>query len=638
MKKIFYTVFALLFISSSLIQAQKRLPREVRKNYEQLSYVKATEQMLGLVSKGIKTKEICEHLGDAYYFNNQMEEASQWYEELTSNYTVSDAEYYFRYAMSLKSIKQYEKATIWMDKFSESNPTDKRAIFYKANPDYLQTIKKESRKFHYVLDNLALNSAYSDFGASIYKGGIVFASSKTQSKELYNWNNQPFLDLFYSENYKTSTPLSGAINTKYHESSTAFTKDGKTMYFTRNNYYKGIRRNSKKNINGLKIFKATLEDGLWTNIVSLPINSDEYSVAHPALSVDEKYLYFSSDMPGTKGLSDIFRVTIGEDGTYGDPENLGDTVNTEGRENFPFISNQNILYFSSDGHIGLGGLDVFQIDLQSANSVVKNVGSPINSSKDDFRYVVDAQDQTGFITSNREGGKGDDDIYKFKKEYRGCKYLVEGVVLNKNTQTPISKVSIKFYDQNNVEQQDLVADQEGKFRLQLDNCDKISYRIESFKGGYNQSTMQVTFEGEKEKEQVTIYLSPHATAYQEGTDIAKELKLQPIYFDFDKSYIRADAAIELDKVVDYLKQFPSVHIDVRSHTDSRGTIEYNKDLSERRNQSTIAYLIAQGISKNRLTGKGYGESQLVNRCADGISCTDEEHQLNRRSEFIIIKK
>ena len=632
-KIIILTIFSLL--SFSTFKAQDNgISAKVEKKYDKLSYIETTKALLKLVEDGNRTPEVLKKLANAYYFNVKMEDASKWYGELFAiKDIVVEYEYYYRYAMALKAIGDYDKANEYMQKFAVLKPNDSRAILFKKSPNYLETIEELSGDFE--LENLDFNSRFSDFGTSFYKEGIVFASSRGDGK-LYKWNEQPFLDLYYiNESEGKPEKLSENINTKYHESSTSFTKDGNTMYFTRNNYFRGKARKSNEKVNGLKIYKAQLVDGNWTNIESMPFNNDDYNVAHPALSMDEKRLYFASDMPGTYGKSDLFYVDINEDGTYGDPVNLGETINTEGRENFPFISNNGTFYFSSDGHQGLGGLDVFMSNLEATKVAVTNLGKPINSSRDDFEFIIDENTNEGYLTSNRYNGKGDDDIYKFTREY--CTRFISGTTVDKRTNAIIPYASVVVLNEKGVEVQNLTSDQNGAFSYE-GSCKKQTYKVIASKDEFIQSEETFKINPSKE-EDVVLKLNLKQTENEPlpvGKDLFTELDLNPIYFDFDKSNIRPDAQVELQKVIDYLKKYPTVNIDVQSHTDSRATDQYNIALSQRRNESTKKWIIQKGnIDPSRISGRGYGETQLVNRCSNGVKCSEEEHQQNRRSMFII---
>jgi outer membrane protein OmpA-like peptidoglycan-associated protein len=633
MKRTIYIITLVTIFTSGISFAQKGKVASAIKKYDKLSYVDSRSALLKLANKENPSPEVIEKLANAFYFNSEMEEASKWYEKLTSLSDQSNPENYFRYAQALKAIGNYKKADEAFRTFATLNPDDSRGTKFLNTTDYLETIATMSQDFE--LQNLDINTKFSDFGASLHNDKLVFASSRDQNGKIYSWNAQPFLDLFELDAEGNTQEVAGDINTKYHESSTSYTKDGTTVYFTRNNYYNGKFKKNSEDTHALKIYKATLVDGKWTDIVPMPFNNDEYSVAHPALSLDEKQLYFASDMPGTKGMSDIFVVDINEDGTYGAPLNLGPNVNTEGRENFPFVSDKGILYFSSDGHLGLGGLDVFMIETQNIKSgIIKNIGKPINSPKDDFAYIIDESAKKGYISSNRAGGKGDDDIYSFK--IPDCEFDVTGTVVNKRTNEILANAKVTIKDANNNVLKTVTSDAEGKFQSTL-SCKEQTYIVEAQKEKFKDDFTDFTVTADSEnKLKLALALEPNAAKI--GTDLALLLNLNPIYFDYDKSFIRPDAELELAKVIKYMQEYPSVKIDVRSHTDSRGRDAYNLSLSQRRNASTKAYIINKGgISSDRISGKGYGETRLTNRCSNGVKCSKAEHQDNRRSEFIVVE-
>lgn len=633
MKRTIYIITLVTIFTSGISFAQKGKVASAIKKYDKLSYVDSRSALLKLANKENPSPEVIEKLANAFYFNSEMEEASKWYEKLTSLSDQSNPENYFRYAQALKAIGNYKKADEAFRTFATLNPDDSRGTKFLNTTDYLETIAAMSQDFE--LQNLDINTKFSDFGASLHNDKLVFASSRDQNGKIYSWNAQPFLDLFELDAEGNTQEVAGDINTKYHESSTSYTKDGTTVYFTRNNYYNGKFKKNSEDTHALKIYKATLVDGKWTDIVPMPFNNDEYSVAHPALSLDEKQLYFASDMPGTKGMSDIFVVDINEDGTYGAPLNLGPNVNTEGRENFPFVSDKGILYFSSDGHLGLGGLDVFMIETQNIKSgIIKNIGKPINSPKDDFAYIIDESAKKGYISSNRAGGKGDDDIYSFK--IPDCEFDVTGTVVNKRTNEILANAKVTIKDANNNVLKTVTSDAEGKFQSTL-SCREQTYIVEAQKEKFKDDFTDFTVTADSEnKLKLALALEPNAAKI--GTDLALLLNLNPIYFDYDKSFIRPDAELELAKVIKYMQEYPSVKIDVRSHTDSRGRDAYNLSLSQRRNASTKAYIINKGgISSDRISGKGYGETRLTNRCSNGVKCSKAEHQDNRRSEFIVVE-
>ncbi len=669
----------------------------IQKDYDNLSYYKLIQELLPEVEKSNEPSKIL-LLADSYFFNGQMEEASNWYKELASE--SFDKETLFRYVQSLKAVKNYSLADKIMITFINLNPNDSRSKLFKNN--YLDIIEETSDNFE--LNNLEINTPFSDFGVSNYDESLIFASSRNQNNKKYNWNDQPFLDIYIYDSQGNIKEISGKVNTRYHESSTAFTKDGQTIYFTRNNSKK-----NNENIIGLKIFRAKLNRGKWVNIEPLPFNSDDYNVAHPALNVDETKLYFTSDMPGSIGGSDIFYVDINNDGSFGSPKNLGSKFNTEGRENFPFISDDGTLYFSSDSHIGLGGLDVFMIK----DDKVVNVGKPINSPRDDFGYIIDEKTLEGYVTSNRVGGVGDDDIYSFKRN--PCKKEFFGSVLDENTLATISAADITVYNENNNAVDRFKSNIDGEFIYELpcddqtlkivvnkDNYenDTLSFRvlsgienlelklkpipktlfdkndknelkcahysiiagsfskkvnaerkIESLKKeGYNASLTQVNPEGfyrvayerfkSKSKAIKFFYYLKHTQnkdvwfLVEQNTALCKS-----ILYDFNSSKIRSDAEETLLKIIDYMNYYPEVNIILSSHTDSRGDDEYNKSLSIKRNNSATKFLVEKGgIARDRISVESFGETTLTNDCPSGVDCEEDLHQDNRRTEFIFIEQ
>ncbi|WP_026716431.1 OmpA family protein, partial [Flavobacterium gelidilacus] len=496
---------------------------------------------------------------------------------------------------------------------------------------------------------------YSDYGSAFYGEELVFASARDTGgvfSRKHKWTNQSFTNLYQSKvggdgNLQEADKFSKSTNSKFHESTPVFTKDGKTMYFTRNNYVDGKKGRSGEKVMLLKILKATLVDDKWGNVVELPFNSNEYSVAHPALSPDDKTLYFASDMPGTLGASDLYKVSIDGD-SYGEPENLGAVFNTEARETFPFISDENELYFASDGQLGLGGLDIFVSKMEEDGTFkeVHNVGAPVNGKDDDFAFLIDTQTKFGFFTSNREGGQGYDDIYKFKENiplpYK-CEQTLAIAVVDQETGAVIPNAQITLMDENMQTIEQVFADENGKYTFEKDKieCDKdYTVRVTGI-NGYSSNEKPVHTAEKTGETFVEIPLEKNRKQITTGTDLAKTFGIEMIYFDLDKSNIRKDAAAKLAIIVEVMIDHPTMKIDVRSHTDCRQTYEYNMALSDRRAKSTINWLVKQGIAKDRLTGRGYGESKLVNDCGceptNDSTCTEEEHQKNRRSEFIILE-
>lgn len=643
-------ISVLLVLSIISIQMYSQgLISKADKEYDGYAYIDAIKTYERILEKGYKSDALLQKLANSYYFNGDLEKSAKWYGELFVLNNEIAPEYYYRYAQSLKAIKEYDKADVMIVKFNQKNGNDLRAKLAAEQKDYLAVINRNSGR--YTVENAGINSKYSDYGTSFYGNKIVFTSARDTvgfGTKIDSWTGEGFTNL-YEANKESNGALSSVehlskkLNSKFHEATPVFTKDGKTVYFTRNNFLNGKKIKDKNKTILLKIYKATLDGNQWTNITELPFNSDNFSVAHPALSPDEKLLYFATDMPGTYGQSDIYKVTINDDGSFGIPKNLGNKINTEGRETFPFITSENELYFASDGHPGLGGLDVFvSKPKQNGNyEEVLNVGEPLNSSKDDLALLIDTKTQRGYVTSNREGGQGDDDIYTFKEinkiEY-ACEQFLTGIVTDTDIDTAISLIGAKvsLSDSNYKLLKVILTDNEGKFDFDQVECNS-KYYIKVEKSEYNTTEFPVIISKKSGITFVPLMLEKTIKKVTIGDDLAKVFDINVIYFDLNKSNIRPDAIIDLSKILDVMEQNPKIKIDIRSHTDSRQSQAYNEELSNNRAKATLEWLVEKGIDRSRLTAKGYGETQLKNRCADGVECNEEDHQANRRSEFIIAK-
>ncbi len=652
-KKIILLVSLVAFTTTGF--SQKGKIRKALREYKDFAYAKTADMLLHVAEDGYESEELFQKLANSYYFNNKMEDAAKWYERLLELNESQEAEYYFRYAQALKTTGNYEESDRWMERFSELNTYDKRARYFTATKDYLEKIEESSREFD--IYNLNINTERSDFGAMQYQDKFIYASALGDG-EIYEWNEQPYLNLYQAQrqmdsisgrsSYVGAKTFNKQVSTNLHESSAAFTPDGRFMFFTRNNIYKKRERADKEGINRLKLFRAEKGDeGDWSVVTPIHFNSDNYSVAHPTINASGTKMYFASDMPGTTGLSDLYVTTINHDGTLGEPQNLVG-INTEGQETFPFINSEGDLFFASNGYPGLGGLDIFVIrnfEAKSGNPgsyVVESVGKPINSAYDDFAYYENVETDEGFFTSNRPGGKGDDDIYSFKIP-GPCSQEVAGVVRNKRTKELIPNATVTLFDATGKELARTLSDENAAFSFTPIDCDteylvrgeKITYSPDEKRFNTPKTDVALNLELGLDLG-LELFLDP---PYEEGDDIAHIMNIDIIYFDFDKDYIRSpDATAQLQKVILFMKTYPTVHVDVRSHTDSRAPDDYNMDLSQRRNKNTIDYIVRGGISRSRLTGRGYGESQLVNECSNGVKCSEDEHQLNRRSEFIITQK
>ena len=636
MKKYFTLYIALLNLFTFNSYSQQSQLKSANRKYTNLAYIDAIKTYERVAQKGYQSADMYKKIGNSYYFNGELESAAKWYTELFAMNTDVEPEYYFRYSQSLQSIGENQKANEMQQLFRQ-----KIGITYKSM-NYLDQIKANSGR--YQIENAGINSQYSDYGTAKYGKKIVFATARdtgSLSHRIHSWNNQYFTNLYTSELSEEATlskpaPFDDAVKSRFHEATPVFTKDGKTMYFTRNNYLDGKKGKSQDKTTLLKIYRAYAVDGLWTNISELPFNSDQFSTAHPALSPDEKTLYFASNRPDSFGESDIYKVQINEDGSFGTPINLGNRINTIGRESFPSITEENELYFASDGQPGLGGFDVFvtKINPEGTFTDVQNVGESVNSAKDDFAYFIDTKTRRGFFSSNRSDGQGSDDIYQFLETKRlRCEQELYGVVTDESTKELLPNTTISLYNKQFNLLNTTISDSIGNYSLQVD-CGQ-DYYVRAEKPEYNTKEQKISISKLDGRTYLPIALEKTKCKVTIGDDLGKCFGIKNIYFDFDKYTIRMEAAIDLEKILIVLTDNPGMKLDIRSHTDSRGTFKYNEVLSNNRAKATIQWLIKNGVNPNRLTAKGYGENQLVNHCSDGVSCTEEEHQLNRRSEFII---
>lgn len=605
--------------------------------FNKFSFVKAAKVYRELIQNNYNKDYATRQLADCYAFLRDPKNASRYYKSVVKQDNVP-VEYYYKYAQSLRGIKKYDDSQIWLKRYKDSGGVVNADDFSK-DINFITSVF--GAKQQYFLDKVRFNSKYSDFGAYEHDGKVYFTSSRDEGvtiKRLYGWNEQPFLDIYVTDvgskrNVDHTAKLKGDVNSIYHDGPVAITKDGKTMYFSRNNFNKDTEIKDKKGLTNMKIYRATLVDGEWTNIEDLPINSDDFSTQHAALNNDDTKLYFASDRPGSKGGSDIWVINIFPDGTLMELENLGDIVNTEKSEGFPFINNEGVLFFSSDGHTGLGLLDIYgTIKGEEEGEIVDiiNLGVPVNSNKDDFSFTMNPNGITGYFASNRTGGRGSDDIYAY---HRKPELHVEGVISDAINTKPIANSIITLFDENDKQIAYMETDENGYYQINIDrNKDyKIVGSQKKYIDDYRTFTSK-NIQTELTKITANLLLNPLP-------DVVKLAELNTIYFDFNKHNIREDAAQELDKIVGLMQNdYPEMIIRIESHTDSRGKLSYNDKLSIDRANSTYEYLISKGIKPERITEhQGFGERRLTNGCEDGENCEEEDHQLNRRTQFIVVK-
>ena len=655
MKKILILLIIALFSFSPII-GQNNSTKKADKLFDRLEFVKAADEYLRL-TKDSDDYYIISRLADSYYNIFNTREAEKWYSKIVNK--NPDAEVVFRYSQMLKANGKYKESNVWMTKFSEMKPYDTRAIAFRNTPNYIDKIIKKGKRFN--VQNLKdINTVSSDFGAFKFDNSLYLTSGRkqkgSQNKKYNNYTSDEeyVLDVYkydiINDVYINETPVD-AINTKYHEGVIAFSPSGDTMYFARETYYSksyykdSIVKNgsTKEQVSVINLYRATRctkKEITWKNngdcnfnkgwnVTELEINSAYYSMKNPAISCDGKTLYFSSDMPGGFGNYDIYKSEINEDGSLGEAVNLGQKINTEEQEVFPYMCCDDNLYFSSNGHLGLGGLDVFYskyIDNKWSN--VRNVGIPVNSNSDDFAFKMGEDCTNGFVSSNRSGGVGSDDIYAVKKIKPLCDILLESVIVDAKTDNPINQAITSATDNTGIINNTKETNNEGLVEFMFECEDEIKLMVS--KDGYESKMIDIKLL-DIDPPLLTIKLDPI-----EELIVEEKIILNPIYFEFDKFNITNQAAFELDKLVAIMEKYPEMIIRAESHTDSRGPAAYNKLLSDRRAKATAQYVISKGINENRISGVGKGEEDPEIDCSSG--CSKDKHAKNRRSEFIIVTK
>ena len=621
MKKLYIT-FSFVIVST-LISAQNKQTKIADKLFNQYEYLDATTEYLKLVNKGKGDNYVYKQLAESYYNVFNTKEAVKWYAKVVQE--KQNAEIYYKYAQMLKAEGNYTEADKQMVMFSSLAPNDQRAKAFKSNPEYLPVLQSQPKLYDVLKSDIS--SENTEFGAILTEDkSLYFTSARNQSKRKSNFNDEPYLDL-YKAVYNANGTISDAVavdnlNTRWHDGPAAVSFDGNTIFYASESFNeKEFTKDKAKNakFGKMYLYKASKVDGAWVNSKPLPFNNPAYDVRNPSLSKDGKTLYFSSNMPGGQGAEDIWKVVINGD-EYSAPENLGPAINTEANESFPFISDDNVLFFSSNGKEGFGGLDVFKVNLSETSDVV-NVGAPVNSEKDDFAFSYNTTNKVGFFSSNRAGN---DDIY-IANPVCGVKGIL--VVKDALTNAFVEFAKITLKDETAVSAGTLLSQSNGEASFPL-NCE-IGYTGIVSKNGYENGTFIINKTSENEVK-VEVLLTPITPIVTE-----KEVILQPIFFEFNKSNITQEGATELNKLIQVMNEYPNMVIFAKSHTDSRGSDKYNLNLSERRAKSTVQYLLSKGITKDRISGQGFGESELKVVCDN---CTEQEHAQNRRSEFLIVKK
>lgn len=622
--------------------------KKAERHFKFYDYAKAIPHLLEAAKSDnpqIREKAI-PMLADCYRLTNNTGKAREWYEKAIEIEGADPIDYFYL-GQSYRGLGLYEKAARAFKSFETVYPDSLDAgKFY----DYSIKIQEwlDLPTSGDIKNVQTINSRYSDFSPAIYKSGVVFTSDRRndQLDGNYGWTNFNYLNLHYTEPeyynnlWSPMQPAEGMgqnFNQQYHDGPATFTSDFKRVYMTKT--VEKDRRKDKDNIRTalLKIFYADIEDGEKLRFVEFPFNSKNYSVGHPALSPNNKSLIFSSDMPGGFGGSDLYVSTL-EDGQWSEPRNLGENINTVGNEVFPQWAADSVLFFASDDRMGYGGLDIFRSLLLDDASWggPENLKAPINSSYDDFGIVFSDKLSAGLFSSNRPEGMGADDIYAFKNLQFGTTprlqeppLMVSGYVRNSKTLAPIAQSTVFFFDPKTNNVHIAKTDDTGNFKVPAE-LGRL-YVAKAMKDSFRYDCLSFRTPGETTGN--TIDLPRDLMLDQLMVNQITQVK---IYYDLDKWAIREDARPVLDSLVQFMQMYP-IRAELSSHTDSRATTEYNYTLSQKRADAAVQYMVARGIDPFRIVARGYGESRLVNRCADGVACTEEEHQANRRTEFKITR-
>ncbi len=630
MKK-FYLYVLLFALLTTIASAQNKDTKKADQLFENLAYTEAIEAYSKLIEKGKADQYVYSQLAKGYAFLNDTKQAESFYKRAAKGKKV-DPEVLYGYAEVLKSNGKAGEYVSWMKKFAQAKPDDARTKSFKSSPNYLEELLAMEPAFT-VENAKALNSKYADFGAFVKDNKLYFASARNTDGKNHNINGEPFLDLYSAtidgSSMGSATSITGDVNTKYHESSIAISPDGKRMYFDRNDYFEGDLDKSSAGVNQINMYTAEKVGANWENIQSVSFNDDNYSTGHPALSPDGKTLYFSSDKPGGKGGSDLYMVSVNNDGTFGKPQALSGAINTSGTEAFPFVDSKGTLYFSSNGHLGMGGLDVFSAFAKGGTfSTPENLGPRVNSGSDDFAIYVNPDKMTGYISSNRPGGQGSDDIY-ILGQVPPCDVDV-ALTVEDESGAGIGNALVELVNTTENTTDSDTATTTGKY-LFSSKCNR-SYTITASADGYKSKTRTLTVGKQGSNNTITL----EAIVIEPPVITETEVVLNPIYFDFDKANIRPDASVELDRLVDVMNKYPTMVISAESYTDVRGPESYNVLLSQRRANSMRDYILSKGIDPSRISGVGKGESNPAVACVS--NCTEDEHQLNRRCVFKIVSR
>lgn len=728
--RVVIVVLGLFSMGSSVAQTKADYHvNEGDKFFEQMAYSRAIPEYTIAAELGAVSEHVTRRLGMSYMNIGKTLEAEQWFASVVKFMSREPLDMY-NYAEALKSNGRYEEAEEWMDRYLLVSSNDANVRRSNIN-GFAKKLTQDTDRF--TVRSVGINTPYSDFGTCwLGTDKVLFSSSRnltTIVERRAAWNDQPFLDLFTADrgsdmDLTNANTVEGDVNTKLHEGPATASKSGDVIWFTRNSFFKGRKQKSQNGISRLGIYKAYPKNNGWGNVEQFLFNNPEISVGHPALSTDGRTLYFVSDMPGGYGGSDIY-VCRDQGGQWGEPENLGNAINTAQDEVFPYVSAKGTLYFASNGHPGLGGLDIYAAQ-RMENGMYKsavNVGAPINGPKDDFAFIIDADDEHGYFSSNRSGGMGDDDIYRFDMlAPLDERYLCTGHVIDDEFETPVIAAEVQLYDMNkkligtaftdangeytfpveknkayrvvakmagrydgqghfsteNIEQEQittrdvhLVADAGVWMRGAVSYKDRLGFiegmnisvvntssfsseTTRSGSGGDFSMRLQTNEEFEVLFEKAGFFgqsVPVSTVGMKQGVidlNQARDLRFEPIVLDsaialkfvrWNSSSATLDplAKTELDALAERMLVNPQLVIEICVYTDARGDVTKHQPMTQKQAEAATAYLVSKAVPKDRLVARGFGSSRILNRCVAGTECSDEEHAVNRRTEYKVVK-
>ena len=623
-------LYIILTLLSSCVTTKTAL-----KNFNNAEYYDAATKFEKIIKEGDSQNSFL--LGEALRKSNRLWQAQKYYTDAI-NYGYKEEIAYYYLALSLKSNNDYDKADSLISNYLGKGKDQNVISLMRRELQYINNLKNYPDTSYYRVKNLnAINTEFAEYSPSFSNDKLYFVSNRV-SEKIYSGTGTPFTDLFEVKTRGANVDLNSLKklddninNEKVNEGSITFSEDGMYMIFAKGNDGKSSGRNN------VDLYWSRFRRGGWTNPRLLNVNTSRSWDSTPYLSKDGKTLYFASNRSKGYGGTDIYKANVNRRGRWINIQNLGPEINTPGNELFPSVTEDGRLYFSSDNHEGFGGLDIFVATRRGGKITISNPGKPLNSRGDDFG-VNPYNPTRGFFTSNRDGGKGDDDIYTFVNNDPNLKivnYVLKGTTLTQKNDDKeliiLGNSSVKLLDKEGAVIDETFTDDNGEFEFIVYTDEEyllIGEKENYFSTRGDFSTIGKELDKTKLKEFITN-VEFEKNLILDRIIVNKSIVLDNIYYDLDKADIREDAAIELDKLVVILEDNPNISIELSSHTDDRSSVEYNQDLSQRRAESAVSYILSKGIDRSRISAKGYGESQLLILNAK----TEDEHQINRRTEF-----